>query len=381
MKNELGSRRYFRIRIAIPQRCHDVSRRARKSVSRERRDSLALQASPHRRFNPLLREWVLVSPHRAERPWLGKVEKLAPSSALQYDRGCYLCPGNERAGGARNPNYTSTFVFDNDYPALLPHAQAGAVNDENLIVAESEAGNCRVGCFSPRHDLTIPHMSQSELRVVVDMWSEQFQELEKIEWVQHIQIFENRGALMGASNPHPHCQIWSNATLPNIPARELNSFEEYRNDKKSCLLCDYLQLELQRNERIVCQNQAFAVVVPFWAVWPFETLMLSKRHFAAMSDLSDAERGLLGDILRRITSRYDNVFETSFPYSMGFHQRPSNGHAHPEWHFHAHYFPPLLRSATVQKFMVGYELLGSPQRDITPETAAQRLAAASETIS
>lgn len=344
------------------------------------RGSLALQASPHRRFNPLLREWVLVSPHRTQRPWLGKVEKLAPSGSSPYDSGCYLCPGNERAGGARNPNYPSTFVFDNDYPALLPNTPGGAVNEGNLIVAESAAGNCRVGCFSPRHNLTIPRMSPAELRAVLDMWTEQFQELEQIEWVRHIQIFENRGALMGASNPHPHCQIWSNATLPNIPARELNSFEEYRNDKKSCLLCDYLQLELQRNERIVCQNEAFAVVVPFWALWPFETLVLSKRHFAAMTDLSTTERDLLGDILRRITTRYDNIFATSFPYSMGFHQRPVNGHTHPEWHFHAHYFPPLLRSAAVQKFMVGYELLGSPQRDITPETAAQRLAAASETL-
>ena len=343
--------------------------------------SLELQATPHRRFNPLLREWVLVSPHRTERPWLGKVEKSAPSSTLQYDPGCYLCPGNERAGGARNLRYTGTFVFDNDYPALLEYAPGRAVNDANLIVAESEAGNCRVGCFSPRHDLSIPQMSQSELRAVVGMWAVQFQELEKLEWVRHIQIFENRGALMGASNPHPHCQIWSNATLPNIPARELISFQEYRDEKKSCLLCDYLQLELQRNERIVCQNEAFAGVVPFWAVWPFETLVLSKRHLAAMSDLSAAERDLLGDILRRITTRYDNIFETSFPYSMGFHQRPVNGSAHPEWHFHAHYFPPLLRSATVQKFMVGYELLGSPQRDITPESAAQRLAAAGETLS
>jgi UDPglucose--hexose-1-phosphate uridylyltransferase len=369
----------LRSRISIAKRCHDVSFGARKSVSGGAGGSLALQATPHRRFNPLLREWVLVSPHRTERPWFGKVERLAPSSALRYDPGCYLCPGNERAGGAYNPNYTGTFVFDNDYPALLPHAPAGGVNEENLIVAESEAGNCRVGCFSPRHDLSIPQMSQSELRTVVDMWAGQFQDLEKLEWVRHIQVFENRGALMGASNPHPHCQIWSNTTLPNIPARELISFQEYR-DEKSCLLCDYLQLELQRNERIVCQNEAFAVVVPFWAVWPFETLVLSKRHFAAMSDLSAAERDLLGDILRRITTRYDNIFETSFPYSMGFHQRPVNGGAYPEWHFHAHYFPPLLRSATVQKFMVGYELLGSPQRDITPEAAAQRLAAASEIL-
>ncbi len=244
------------------------------------RGSLSLQATPHRRFNPLLREWVLVSPHRTQRPWLGKMEEVAPSSALQYDLGCYLCPGNERADGAHNPKYTGTFVFDNDYPALLPLAPPGAVNESKLIVAESEAGNCRVGCFSPRHDLTIAQMSQSELRAVVDMWGEQFQELEKIAWVRHIQIFENRGALMGASNPHPHCQIWTTATLPNIPTRELNSFEEYLKEKKSCLLCDYLQLELQHNERIVCENEAFALVVPFWAVWPFETLVLSKRHFA-----------------------------------------------------------------------------------------------------
>jgi UDPglucose--hexose-1-phosphate uridylyltransferase len=371
----------LRIRISVTPPCHAASIRARKSVSGGSGSVLSLQATPHRRYNPLLHEWVLVSPHRTERPWLGKVEKLAPSSALRYDPGCYLCPGNERAGGARNPNYTGTFVFDNDYPALLPHTPAEAVNEENLIVAESEVGNCRVGCFSPRHDLSIPQMSQTELRAMVDMWAGQFQELEKLERVRHIQIFENRGALVGASNPHPHCQIWTNATLPNIPGRELHSFEDYRDDKKSCLLCDYLRLELQRNERIVCQNEAFAVVVPFWAVWPFETLLLSKRHFGAMSDLSAAERDLLGDMLRRITARYDNIFETSFPYSMGFHQRPVNGGAYPEWHFHAHYLPPLLRSATVQKFMVGYELLGSPQRDITPESAAQRLVAASETVS
>ena len=203
---------------------------------------------------------------------------------------------------------------------------------------------------------------------------------EKMDGVRHVQIFENRGALMGASNPHPHCQIWANATLPNIPARELASFQGYRDERKSCLLCDYLQLELKRNERMVCQNEAFAVIVPFWAVWPFETLVLSKRHVAAINDLSNLELNLLGDILRRITTRYDNLFQTSFPYSMGFHQRPTNGDDYPQWHFHAHYFPPLLRSATVQKFMVGYELLGSPQRDITPETAAQRLAEAGDTL-
>jgi UDPglucose--hexose-1-phosphate uridylyltransferase len=341
---------------------------------------LDLQSAPHRRFNPLLREWVLVSPHRTQRPWQGRVEKVGPASALQYDPDCYLCPGNERAGGVRNPKYTGTFVFENDYPALLPNARAAAVNivanDANLIVAESEAGICKVGCFSPRHDLTIASMSPGELRATVDMWVEQYLELEKTGWVRHVQIFENRGALMGASNPHPHCQIWANATVPNITARELESARQYREEKKSCLLCDYLRLELKRNERVVCQNEAFAVVVPFWAVWPFETLVLSKRHFAAISDLSGAERDALGDILRRITRRYDSLFQTAFPYSMGFHQRPTDGQAYPEWHFHGHYFPPLLRCATVQKFMVGYEMLGSPQRDITPESAAQRLAEA-----
>jgi UDPglucose--hexose-1-phosphate uridylyltransferase len=345
------------------------------------RSGLELQSKPHRRFNPLLREWVLVSPHRTQRPWLGKVEKVTPPAALEYDPDCYLCPGNERAGGARNPKYADTFVFDNDYPALLPPVGAASFNEQDLLVAESEAGICRVGCFSPRHDLTISRMSAEEMRLVVDMWNAQFQALEKLDWVRHVQMFENRGALMGASNPHPHCQIWANATLPNIPARELESFEEYRSNQKSCLLCDYLQLELRRQERVVCDNDAFAVIVPFWAVWPFETLVLSKRHFAAISDLTAVEQESLGDILRRLTARYDNLFQTSFPYSMGFHQRPTDGDAHSEWHFHAHYFPPLLRSATVQKFMVGYELLGSPQRDITPETAAQRLAEARETLS
>jgi UDPglucose--hexose-1-phosphate uridylyltransferase len=208
---------------------------------------------------------------------------------------------------------------------------------------------------------------------VIDVWTEQFQQLEKLDWVRDILVFENRGVLMGASNPHPHCQIWVNASLPNIPAKELASFQDYHRSKKSCLLCDYVALELQHRERLVCENDSFAVVVPYWAVWPFETLLLSKRHLASMDELSSNERDLLADILRRITIRYDNVFETVFPYSMGFHQRPTDRRAHPEWHFHAHYFPPLLRSATVQKFMVGYEMLAEPQRDITPESAAARL--------
>jgi len=333
---------------------------------------------PHRRFNPLTQEWVLVSPHRTQRPWQGKVEKIARAEALAYDPDCYLCPGNERVNGKRNPNYAATFVFENDFAALLSDAPRAELNEAGLFVAAAEAGICEVVCFSPRHDLTIPRMSPAEIRKVVDVWTERFQELEETGWVRHVQIFENRGSMMGASNPHPHCQIWANASLPDLPAKEYPSFSQYRAAKKSCLLCDYLRLELERNQRIVCQNESFAVVVPFWAVWPFETLLLSKKHVGAMDEFSGEERDLLADILRGITIRYDNLFQTEFPYSMGFHQRPTDGQAHPEWHFHAHYFPPLLRSASVQKFMVGYELLATPQRDITPESAAAHLVQAGE---
>jgi UDPglucose--hexose-1-phosphate uridylyltransferase len=247
-----------------------------------------------------------------------------------------------------------------------------------LLVARTEAGLCRVVCFSPRHDLTIPRMSLPELRLVVDVWAEQFASLGALDWVNHVQIFENRGALMGASNPHPHCQIWANASVPNIPEKEVASLAEYRAGKKSCLLCDYAALEEKHGERMVCQNDSFVALVPYWAVWPFEVLLVSKRHFSGMDELSATEREHLADILRRLTTHYDNLFQISFPYSMGFHQRPTDGQSHPECHFHAHYYPPLLRSATIQKFMVGYELLASPQRDITPETAADQLRAAGE---
>jgi UDPglucose--hexose-1-phosphate uridylyltransferase len=334
---------------------------------------LELQQIPHRRFNPLTREWVLVSPHRMERPWQGKLERAAYPDQPAYDPDCYLCPGNSRAGGRRNPPYPSTLVFDNDYPALLPDAPGAGMDERGLIVARPEAGICRVVCFSPRHDLTIARMSPAQLRAVVDVWVEQYRSLAAIAWIRHIQIFENRGELMGASNPHPHCQIWANASIPNEPATEQAALHAYRSEGGSCLLCDYLQLELEHGERLVCQNDAFAALVPFWAVWPFETLVLSKRHLHAIDQLSEPERDLLGDILRQLTIRYDNLFEIPFPYSMGFHQRPADGQPHPEWHLHAHYYPPLLRSATVRKFMVGYEMLASPQRDITAEAAAERL--------
>jgi UDPglucose--hexose-1-phosphate uridylyltransferase len=341
-----------------------------------------LEQVPHRRFNPLKRKWVLVSPHRTERPWQGKVEKASSEQPVAYDPTCYLCPGNERAGGARNPYYSSTFVFDNDYPALLPDAAEAAVDEGGLIVGRTERGTCRVVCFSPRHDLTIARMNALELRQVVDVWVEQHQALGAHRGISYVQIFENRGAIMGASNPHPHCQIWANHSLPNEPAEELAALQEYRERKGSCLLCDYLNLELRHQERIICENSAFVAVVPYWAIWPFELLVLSRRHVSGFDELSSEERDLLGDILKSITTRYDNLFEISFPYSMGFHQRPTHQHnhqhAHLECHFHAHYYPPLLRSATIQKFMVGYELLATPQRDITPETAAARLRAAGE---
>jgi UDPglucose--hexose-1-phosphate uridylyltransferase len=332
-----------------------------------------LEQISHRRFNPLTREWVLVSPHRTQRPWLGKHEDHSATNQPAYDPTCYLCPGNERAGGKRNPPYTSTFVFDNDFPALLPDPPRIEVDESNLIVAQSEPGVCRVICFSPRHDLTISRMAPSGVLQIVDLWVDQSDSLACVPWIGYVQIFENRGELMGASNPHPHCQIWATATVPNEPAREQASFLEYRGKHDSCLLCDYLQLELKHEERIVCENDAFVVLVPYWAVWPFETMVLSRRHVGALGELSGPERALLAEILCRVTTRYDNVFEAPFPYSMGFHEQPVRQERGGDWHLHAHYFPPLLRSASVRKFMVGFELLGTPQRDFTPESAAARL--------
>jgi len=335
---------------------------------------------PHRRFNPLTREWVLVSPHRAQRPWLGQVEKSPPENLPSYDPTCYLCPGNERAAGRKNPDYTSTFVFDNDFAALLPPNDSAIPTLNPLFTAEPEAGRCRVICFSPRHDLTLPELSPAEVEAVVQTWIEQTRELSEHDYIRYVQVFENKGAMMGCSNPHPHSQVWASSHLPNEPAKELLAQSDYHRDHHTCLLCDYLAAEIKSGERIVAANPYFTALVPFWAVWPFEILLLSQRHCGALTDLTPPEVTALADLLRRITARYDNLFEISFPYSMGFHQAPprSSPAEREAWHFHAHFYPPLLRSATVKKFMVGYEMLAMPQRDLTAETAAERLRSLSE---
>ena len=335
-------------------------------------------AAPHVRWNPLRREWVLVSPQRNARPWQGQLEHEADPAVPAHDPSCYLCPRSYRAGGAVNPDYRSTFVFDNDFPALLSGTRAGGLIAGDLLVARAERGVCRVVCFSPRHDLTLSRMDRQAIRGVVDAWVDESRAIAADPGIAYVQIFENRGAAMGASNPHPHGQIWATATIPNEPSREQDALRAYRRARGTCLLCDYLETELADATRVVFENDAFLVVVPFWAVWPFETLVLARRHVASLDDLTTAERDALADALKRLTTRCDNLFETPFPYSMGFHGRPCDGEPHDEWHLHAHVYPPLLRSATVRKFMVGFELLGTAQRDMTPEDAAARLRALGE---
>jgi UDPglucose--hexose-1-phosphate uridylyltransferase len=331
---------------------------------------------PHRRYNPLTGEWVLVSPHRTKRPWRGQVERPPQEERPSYDPRCYLCPGNRRAGDAGNPQYTSTFVFTNDFAALLPDTPQAADKAHPLFQAETVRGTCRVICFSPRHDMTLPEMAVEDIRRVVDVWAEQILELgARYRWAQ---IFENKGAIMGCSDPHPHGQVWAGDALPNEPAKEERLQRAYQDEHDSVLLLDYAALEAERRERMVVENEHWLAVVPYWAVWPFETLLLPRRHVLHLPDLDDAERSALAAILKRLLTRYDNLFEISFPYSMGWHGAPTDNGDYDHWQLHAHFYPPLLRSATIKKFMVGYEMMAEAQRDLTAEQAADRLRALPE---
>lgn len=341
--------------------------------------------SSHRRVNPLTGEQVLVSPHRTKRPWQGAEEFPQIPGTTSYEESCYLCPGNERAGGIRNPHYKGTFVFTNDFSALLPEADGGSepesgtesILPENkrnaLFQAKRERGLCRVVCFSPRHDLTISRMKVEDIRSIVDTWDREYRTMAIEPWISHVQIFENRGSTMGCSNPHPHGQIWAQESIPSIPFKETENQRSWRFTHHSCLLCDYLKEELSRKDRIVLENPTWVALVPWWATWPFEVMLLPRRHIHSIDELTGRERDDLSEMMKHLGTRYDNLFRTLFPYSMGIHQAPVNGDIFPEWHMHFHYYPPLLRSATVKKFMVGYEMLAEPQRDLTAEESARRL--------
>ncbi len=332
-----------------------------------------LEDHPHRRYNPLTGSWVQVSPHRAKRPWQGQVEELSIEKKPSYDEKCYLCPTNTRAGNDKNPNYQDTYVFQNDFSALLPDIPDGKYGDGELFRAESEKGICKVICFSPRHDFTIPNMEVGAIVKVVDLWQKEYKELGSKDFINYVQIFENKGSIMGASNPHPHGQIWAESAVPDEPAKESLKQKEYYLKHRKSLLMDYLQKELSKKERIVIENSYFVALVPFWAVWPYETIIISKRHFGDILQMTEKEKNAFAEIYKALTSKYDKLFNVSFPYSAGIHQCPTDGEDHPWWHFHMHFYPPLLRSATIKKFMVGFEMLANPQRDITAETSAKIL--------
>lgn len=334
--------------------------------------ALNFSEDPHRRFNILTGEWILVSPHRTKRPWKGKVEKLESEKRPKHDPKCYLCAGNTRANGTKTPKYENTFAFNNDFGALIPNSSQMTFQD-GLLQAKGEKGICRVLCFSPDHSLTLAQMEIPAIEKVVDIWQEEYIELGEKEYINHVQIFENKGAIMGCSNPHPHGQIWAQSSIPQEVIKKSEQQKKYWKKNQRSLLQDYLNQELASKERIICQNRSYVAVVPFWAVWPYEAIIIPTRHFQHIGQMTDLEKKAFAEILKDLTQRFDKIFDSSFPYSSGIHQSPTDGENHPEWHFHMAFYPPLLRSATVKKFMVGYEMFGNPQRDITAEMAAAKL--------
>lgn len=338
---------------------------------------------PQRRYNPLLDEWVLVSPHRAKRPWQGQTEKITEEQKPIYDENCYLCPGNLRINSERNPNYKDCFVFENDFSALLKDEviqDLDTINNQNeFIKIKPERGINRVICFSPKHNLTLAEMQPAQIEKVIETWKSEYIELGSFDFINYVQIFENKGSMMGCSNPHPHGQIWAQSSLPTLINKTQENLLKYFNKHNRSLIKDYLAFELFHKERVVIENEHFVAVVPFWAIWPYETMIISKRHFENITKLSDQEKESLAKVIKLLTVKYDNLFNSSFPYSSGIHQSPTDGLNHFEWHFHIHFYPPLLRSSSVKKFMVGYELLCEAQRDITPEQSAKTLRELSNT--
>ena len=333
-----------------------------------------LQDYSHKRLNILTGEWILVSPHRAKRPWQGQEEEIVNTNRPSYDPNCYLCAGNVRANKEINPKYEDVFVFENDFSAIQKDSPNFSYEDD-LLKAESETGICKVVCFSPDHSKSLAEMSLKDIQKVVHTWQYEFTILGRDKNINYVQIFENKGEIMGCSNPHPHGQIWSQKSLPNeIIKKDREQLNYYKQHGKH-LLTSYLHKELKLQERVVFENRAFVVLVPFWAIWPYETMIIPKREQSNINDMSLEETLLFAEAISVITRTYDRLFKISFPYSSGIHQAPTNGKVNSHWQWHMSFYPPLLRSATVKKFMVGYEMFGSPQRDFTPETAAQSLRA------
>ena len=333
--------------------------------------------SSHRRKNILTGEWVLVSPHRTKRPWQGMQEQAKELKTLKYDPNCYLCPGNSRVNNEINPDYKNTYSFINDFSAILDVKIENF--KDNLLEAHTESGICKVLCYSPNHSLTMSQMDESEIVSIIKLWQKEYKDLGSIENINNIQIFENKGESMWCSNPHPHGQIWAQKSIPTEILKKQNNFKKFYENNNQSMLLAYIKKELELKERIIYENESFVALVPFWAVWPYESMVITKNHRKSILELNEKEVTDYANILKILTTKYDNLFQTSFPYSTGIHQAPTNNEQNKEWHMHMSFYPPLLRSASIKKFMVGYEMFGEPQRDITPEQAAESLRNCSKT--